>query len=338
MNPFRHYLRTIKAYFNKHIPMRNLYPITQPSFSGTIEVGQGHKLYAEESGNPKGIPVVFLHGGPGSGCRPDHRQFFDPDKYRVFLFDQRGAGRSTPKGDIENNTTWLLLEDLESIRKHFKVEKWVLFGGSWGATLALLYAEAHATRVLGCVLRGSFLARAADMSWFFGDGAQRLLPQSWERFSKEYAGHRKGLELAKHLYSGLLGTDQEETARVAKAWDTWSAAVVMFSMNSEPAGGMMGDLQTAISRARIEMHYAVNSYFIEENHILNHISQFPSVPTHIIHGGRDITCLPEAGWQLHKAIVGSTFEVLRTGGHLSGEKELTDALIRATDNLAQMLA
>ena len=146
------------------------------------------------------------------------------------------------------------------------------------------------------------------------------------------------MELAKHLYSGLLGTDQEETARVAKAWDTWSAAVVMFSMNSEPAGGMMGDLQTAISRARIEMHYAVNSYFIEENHILNHISQFPSVPTHIIHGGRDITCLPEAGWQLHKAIAGSTFEVLRTGGDLSGEKELTDGLIRATDNLAEMLA
>ena len=317
--------------------MRNLYPASQPSFSEVIDVGQGHKLYVEESGNSEGIPVVFLHGGPGSGCKPDHRQFFDPDKYRVFLFDQRGAGKSLPKGDIQNNTTRFLVEDVETIRKYFNLDKWVLFGGSWGSTLALLYAQANPSRILGCILRGSFLARAEDMSWFFGDGAQRLLPQAWEQFSEATAGNRKGFELAEHLHSGLFGSDKDVIARVAKAWDTWSAAVVMFSMNSEPGNSMMGDLQTSISRARIEMHYAVNRYFIEENQILDNISAFPCVPTHIIHGGRDITCLPEAGWLLHKAIPGSTFELIRTSGHLSGEKELTDALIRATDTLAVTL-
>lgn len=318
--------------------MRVLYPAREPTTVEHLELGGGHRVYVEVSGAEEGIPVVFLHGGPGSGCKADHRQFFDPKHYRVVLFDQRGSGRSTPYGGVENNTTQWLIDDMEAIRQHFDIDKWMLFGGSWGASLALAYAEAHPAQVSAMILRGSFLARRQDVDWFFGHGANRLLPQAWARFV-ETVGCHDVTDLAGYLHDAVFNGDSSTVERVARAWEAWSGAVVMFSIDqSGDGGGSGGSPDSAIAKARLELHYARNGYFIDENQLLSKAHQLPNVPTQIIHGARDITCPAESAWLLHQALPHSKLDVLRTAGHLSSERPMVDALVRASDAMVAELA
>lgn len=314
--------------------LRILFPASEPRRAGWLDVGDGHEIYFEESGSPDGIPVVFLHGGPGGGCKPSHRQFFDPARYRAVILDQRGAGRSRPFGETRDNTTRHLIGDLERLRQHLGIDAWVLFAGSWGVALGLAYGEQHPARVLGMVLRGSFLARATDWEWFLEAGAARMLPVAWARFMAE-TGHPASITT--HLHDCLFGQDEAVALAAARAWMAWSAEVVMYSFNkfeSEPEG----PAAQMLGKARIELHYAVNRYFLRDNQLLADAACLPRVPVHIVHGQRDLTCTPQASWLLQQAIPGAQLEILRTAGHLSGEPLVTDALLRAADRMAEQLS
>lgn len=314
--------------------MRTLYPASEPRRAQWLAVGDGHAVYVEEGGSPEGLPVVFLHGGPGGGCKPSHRQFFEP-RYRSFLIDQRGAGRSTPFGATDANTTQALIADLETLRQWAEVERWVLFGGSWGGALALAYAETHPERVLGMVLRGTFLARQRDLEWFMAAGAARLLPQAWHEFltATQDFGHD-----IPALHAAMFGPDLERARRAVQAWSRWSTSVVMYGFESapqEPASSDTGpDTEPdaeLFGKMRIELHYAHAQYFLRANQLLEDIGRVPRVPIHLIHGQRDITCAPEAAWAVHQALPWSTIEILRAAGHLSAEAAIQDALVRAAD-------
>ena len=316
--------------------MRELYPPCEPWSVEHLDVGQGHQLYIEQCGHRGGIPAVFLHGGPGSGCKADHRQFFNPARYHIVLLDQRGSGRSTPLGSVTDNTTSHLVEDLERIRAHCGIDAWVLFGGSWGSALAIAYAQAHPERVLGMVLRGSFLARQGDVDWFFRDGARRFLPAQWQTFTERVAAPDNG-ELIEHLHSGIFGANEAVANQFAQAWDAWSTAVVMFSFDQAPSDGA-SEAGRALVKARIELHYARHRYFLRENQLLAEAERLPRVPTTLVHGARDLTCTADAAWALHQAIPNSRLEILRSAGHLSSERPMVDALIRASDEMADALA
>ena len=319
--------------------MPSLYPLIPPNGQNTLDGGNGHRIYFEQAGDPKGIPVVFLHGGPGSGCKPSHRQFFDPKKYFSVLVDQRGAGKSTPYGGVDANTTQLLVQDLERIRAELGIDRWVLFGGSWGAALALYYAINHPERTSALVLRGTFLARRYDVDWFFEHGASRLLPREWDAFQQGM----EQLQLSGETISDCLyrctfaGNDQMRDA-VAGLWSRWSEAVVMYSFNNIPAQNETESTEAMRAKTRIEMHYAKNNYFMPEDYLLENISSIPKVPVKIIHGMRDITCTPDAGWAVHKKMPQSEFILLRDAGHLSGEQAMTQALVAAADEIARELA
>lgn len=316
--------------------MRELYPALQPAWSDWLAVGDGHEIHVERCGTPGTLPVVFLHGGPGGGCKPDHRQFFDPARYDIVLVDQRGAGRSRPLGGIAANTTQALIADLEKVREHLGIAAWVLFGGSWGVALALAYAQTCPARVLGLILRGSFLARRQDVAWFFGQGAQRLLPREWARFVARVALPDAAVAVD-HLHARVFDPDAARAADAAAAWSDWSSAVVMFALEQPASGGDTGG-EATLAKARIELHYAKHRYFLPDDALLGGAARLPRVPVHIVHGARDITCPAEAAWALHQAIAGSTLEILHTAGHLSHERPMIDALVRATDGLATVLA
>jgi len=309
--------------------MRALYPATNPTRSEMLDVGDGHEIYIEVGGKPDGVPVVFLHGGPGSGCKPGHRQFFDPDKYYSVLIDQRGAGKSTPFGGVDGNTTQALASDLERVREHLGIERWVVFGGSWGAALALYYAQTFPSRVLGMVLRGTFLARRRDVEWFFSAGANRLLPRGWHEF-EEVVG--KPANMIEHLYNAVFGEDRTWAEAVARAWARWSGEVVCYAIDNVGGEGEE-PMTTTMAKTRIEFHYAYHAYFIAENQLLDNVHRLPDVPVSIIHGQRDLTCTPDAAWALHRALPQSTLKILRTAGHLSGESLMTEALLDAADDM-----
>lgn len=313
--------------------MRALYPLVEARDSGWLDVGDGHQIHFEDAGPHDGLPVVFLHGGPGSGCKPSHRQFFDPARYRSVLFDQRGCGLSRPFGCCEANTTRHLVADIERLREHLGIPAWVVFAGSWGVALGLAYAERHPERVLGMVLRGSFLARPVDLSWFLADGAARMLPRAWAEFNAALGTPQS---LVDEMHRRVFGVDHALALEAARAWGRWSTEVVTFSMeqgDSEPEP----PAEVLIGKTRLEIHYARHRYFLQPDELLVNASALPRVPVTIIHGQRDLTCTPEAGWALHRAVPGSTLEILRTAGHLSGEPLMTDALVRAADTMLREL-
>ena len=316
--------------------LRTLYPVISAFRETHIDVSAGHRIYLEESGHPDGLPVLFLHGGPGSGCEAQHRCYFDPNVYRIVLFDQRGSGRSTPVASLEQNDTSALLEDIEHIRRALGVEKWLLYGGSWGATLALLYAESCPRQVSGMILRGTFLARAADLHWFFGGGTRGIFPDRWQAFLDFFASDLQDdpAAMADTLYRALCQASPEHQQAAARAWAEWAGAVVVGPQYTVD----MSELPRQVLAARIEMHYAVHRYFIEENQILQGLSRLPEVPVHLIHGRADLTCLPESSWTLHRALPGSVLEFVDGAGHLAGEPRMIDALVRATDAMALRLS
>lgn len=313
--------------------MRTPYPLIPARTRDWLEVGDGHRLCYEDAGPLDGLPVVFLHGGPGSGCKPSHRTFFEPTRYRSVLFDQRGAGLSTPFAGCDQNTTRHLVADIECLREHLGIAAWVVFAGSWGVALALAYAQAHPARVLGMVLRGSFLARQRDLDWFLGDGAARLLPRAWAELN---AALDHPDCIVSEVHRRVFGTDDAEALAAARAWGRWSGEVVSYSLergdgDPEPPAAQL------IGKTRLEMHYARHRYFLEPDELLARAPLLPRVPTAIVHGQRDLTCAPEASWALHQAIPGSTLEILRTAGHLSGEPLMTDALLREADRMLERL-
>ncbi len=315
--------------------MKTLYAEVEAFASDSINTDSGHCVYYEQAGNPDGIPVVFLHGGPGSGCNENHRRYFDPAKYRVILLDQRGCNRSTPNGHVEDNSTQDLLADIDAIRQTLAIDRWLLFGGSWGATLALLYAEAHPANVTGMILRGSFLARQQDFDWFAGNGVNRIMPDYWNEFISGFEV-TNSKQLIEELHRRVFSDDKDIQQAAARAWSLWAGRVVTNCFDSEYALEI-DKPEKLVNQVRIEMHFARHRYFIDENQILENIHLLPNVPVKIIHGRQDLTCLPESSWLLHNAIKGSTLTMLKNTGHLAGESAMIDALIDATDMMANIL-
>jgi proline iminopeptidase len=315
---------------------RELFASIEPADSLHLKVSFGHEIYVERCGNPNGLPIVFLHGGPGGGCKVDHRRYFDPAIYNIILVDQRGSGRSRPYGEVEGNTTQLLIEDLETIRCYFHLEKWSLFAGSWGVALALAYGQMYPSRVSGMVLRGTFLGRDDNVEWFFGNGANRFLPEEWSEFVREMDfGITKPIR--DQLYDKIFSKNNKLVEKTARAWEKWSGAVVMFSLKSAGVGISNNASESAIAKARIEFHYAKNHYFLSPNQLLLNASSIPDIPIYIVHGSRDLTCLPENAWSLHKSLPSSSIEFLHNAGHLGSEQDMIDALVRATESLSNDL-
>lgn len=316
--------------------MRSLYPKIKPQHS-YAHVVDGHQIYFEESGNIKGIPVVFLHGGPGSGSSENHRRYFDPVKYRIINFDQRGCNRSIPNGLTENNTSQHLIADIESIREQLNIDTWVIFGGSWGATLGLLYAQAFPEKVCGMILRGSFLARKRDLDWFIYDGASRIFPDYWQNFI-EIIPQEEREDLVNAYHKRVHGKNEKEKKEAAIAWSTWAGRIVTYLISGiNPDNYKLENIERTVSEVLIETHYAKHRYFIAENQILDDIAKLPEVPIHIIHGRRDLTCTLESSWVLDQAIPGSKLVIVKEGGHLAGETAMVDALVSATDLVAEQL-
>jgi len=314
--------------------MRLLYPEIECNQKFTLSVAN-HIVYYEESGNPEGIPVIFLHGGPGSGSNENHRRYFDPKNYRIIIFDQRGCNRSSPQGSVENNTTQDLLQDIEQIRRELNINKWMVFGGSWGATLGLLYAENYPDRVSGMILRGTFLACQQDLKWFAQEGVNAIFPDYWQDFIRVIPENERN-DLVSAFHQRLFGNDEKVKQDCARAWSKWAGKVVTYSLdevdNEEEA------IETIVHEVSIETHYAKNSYFIKENQVLNNINKLPDVPLSIIHGRRDLTCTFNSSWNLHQALPNSELVVVANAGHLAGEPEMVDALVTATDKMVNLLA
>jgi len=315
--------------------MKELYPPIKPYAVHNLDVGGGHSVYVEECGNPEGIPVVFLHGGPGGGCKIYQRSFFHPEKYRAILLDQRGAGRSQPYGRLEENTTAHLLADMEAIRLQLGVDRWLLFGGSWGATLALLYAQAHPGRVSGMVLRGSFLARQKDLDWYLKEGANRIYPESWAELLDSLHGEEQG-DVIDAMQRILHGPDELAQRRVAKAWMVWGGRVALGEEYApcDPEGHVPAHV---LQQARIELHYGSNRYFIEENQVLRDCHLIPEMPVILIHGRRDLVCPVESAFTLSKAVPFAQLRILPEAGHVASGAEMSAALVEAADEMAERL-
>jgi proline iminopeptidase len=313
--------------------MSPLYPEISPFHSFFLEAGGIHQVYVEQSGNPAGIPAIFLHGGPCSGTKPDHRRFFDPERYHIILMDQRGCGQSQPFGELQDNSTQDLLEDMERIRRQLRIEQWLLFGGSWGGTLALLYAQSHPERVLAMILRGVFLARQADMDWFLGNGVNRIYPQRWQDFLDSIPATSEA-NLLPSLCDAIFGEDDDAARRAARQWQAWGGQVALgndYIDSTEPV------TDQALKQVRMEVHYARHGYFIAENQVLENCPILREIPAIIIHGQNDLTCPLEAGWRLHLALPQASYTVLPNAGHIARGEEMIDALVSATDEMARIL-
>jgi len=309
--------------------MSVLYPPIAPFKSFHLEVTQGHSIYVEQSGHVNGIPVIFLHGGPCSGTRSSHRQFFNPDFFHIILFDQRGCGQSLPFGKIQGNTTANLITDLEAIREHLSIDAWVLFGGSWGAALALLYAQQFKERVRALVLRGVFLARRQDMDWFIKAGANKIYPELFEDLVSTLPKHAVK-ERVESLYQTVFGADEKAAIKAAKAWEAWGSQLALGAdYNGEEDSG---DAEKLVAQVKMELHYAKNHYFIEDNQILNQCGTLTDIPAVIIHGRQDLVCPLEAGWSLAQALPQADFNVLPTAGHIAQGEAMVDALVTAMDD------
>lgn len=316
--------------------MRGFYPEIQPYVRHTLAVDDPHQLYIEESGNPQGIPVVFLHGGPGAGCEPFQRRFFDPHRYRIVLFDQRGCGKSTPHAELAGNTTQALVADIERIREHLGIDQWLVFGGSWGSTLGLAYAQTHPQRVRGLVLRGIFLCRPRDIHWFYQDGASFIFPDYWQDYLAPIAPDERN-HLVAAYYARLTGADEVTRMAAAKAWSLWEGRTATL-LPRQSVIDHFGNPFTALSLARIECHYFMHDSFLQPNQLLDQASHLADIPGVIVHGRYDVVCPVEQAFALHAVWPQARLEVVADAGHSATEPGIVDALVRATDEFAERLA
>lgn len=314
--------------------MITLYPNIEPYATHQIKVGQEHILMVEECGNPDGIPIIFLHGGPGSYCKPYHRCFFNPSIYRIVLFDQRGAGRSSPTGSLQDNTTWDLLTDMETIRKQLLIKNWIIFGGSWGATLGLLYAQQYPDQVLGLILRGTFLARERDIHWFYAEGGvNRFFPKQWQAFTRFLPKEEHWDNPLAIYYEYLTSKNTTVAHTAALAWATWGGCVVSCGMYAP----LTESSEKLLNETRIECHYVFNHFFLEEYQLLRNIDKVADIPAILIHGQRDLVCPLESSYLLEQNWPAAQLKVVPTGGHLAADSEMLSALVEATDEMAKWL-
>ncbi|QFT74815.1 prolyl aminopeptidase [Ruegeria sp. THAF33] len=312
-----------------------LYPPIDPFDQRMVDMGDGHRIYVEQCGNSDGIPVVILHGGPGGGCSPAMRRYFDPQAYRVILFDQRGCGRSRPTASVEDNTTWHLVADIERLRKLFEIEEWIAFGGSWGATLALIYAQTHPDRVSRLVLRGVFLATQVELDWFYGGGAGRFWPEQWQKFTSLLPEVELDDTIAaynKRLFSG----DRATEILYARAWSHWENALASIHTN-----GSVGESPGEYARtfARLENHYFSNKAFLEtDGQILDQMDRIAHIPGHIVQGRYDMICPPQAAWSLAERWPNAELKMVRQAGHALSEPGISAELVRIMDRVAEGVA
>ncbi len=316
--------------------MLTLYPNIKPYVERSLAVEPPHVLHVEECGNPRGLPVLFVHGGPGAGCEAYHRRFFDPDVYRIILFDQRGAGRSVPHAELEGNNTQALVSDMERIREHLGIGRWVLFGGSWGSTLALVYAQTYPERVLGLILRGIFLCRPREIQWFYQDGANRLFPDYWREFAHPIPEAERG-DMLRAYHRLLTGADEIERLTAAKAWSVWEGRTLTLIENRSVVEHF-GNPHHALSLARIECHYFMNNSFLKENQILRDAHRLRDIPGVMVHGRYDVVCPLESAWELHQSWPQAEFKIIPGAGHAASEPSIVDALVCATRDMARRLA
>jgi proline iminopeptidase len=315
---------------------RSLYPSVDPRRTGRLAVGGNHELYWEESGHPDGLPVVALHGGPGGGSSPEMRRFFDPRRYRIILFDQRGCGRSTPHSELKDNTTWDLVADIEALRTHLGVKKWLVFGGSWGSTLALAYAALHKKHVLGLLLRGVFLLKESEIKWFYQDGASNIYPDAFERYVAPIPPAERN-DLLKAFYKRLTGKNAAVRAEAAAAWARWEGETLSIQgPKQRPPRFDEADFLDAF--ARIECHYFHNKGFFEsDGWLLDQAAKFGDLPGVIVHGRYDVVTPLSSAWALQKAWPKSQLRIVPDAGHSSLEPGIVSELVKASDMLAEKL-
>ncbi len=314
-----------------------LYPDIKPYRTRFLKVSPPHRIYVEESGNPAGIPVLFVHGGPGGGCTQSHRSFFDPQKYRIILFDQRGAGRSTPHAELMNNDTQSLLDDIEIIRKDMDIERFVMFGGSWGSTLALLYAQKYPQHVMGLILRGIFLCRKQEFKWLYKKGGASLIfPDYWEDFIQPIPEDERD-DLIGAYYKRLTSKNELGRMAAAKAWSLWEARCSTLKPSSSSVE-FFSQPHVALAMARIETHYFFNEGFLKKNQIMRDADKLNGIPGTIVHGRYDMVCTVDNAVELHKVWHDSTLNIIRDAGHSANEPSTVDALIRATRDMASRFA
>ena len=315
--------------------MSELYPPIHENRHFYLKVDDVHEIYVEECGNQEGVPILFLHGGPGTGCELYHRQLFDPEKYRIILFDQRGCGRSHPHASLESNTTQDLIEDIEKIRKDLNIEQWVIAGGSWGSTLALVYSQSHPKNVLGLILRGIFLSTPKELYWLYQEGASQFFPEYWEDFLQPIPlAERDNMLLAYH--KRLTGDNEIARMGAAKAWSLWEARTASL----QPKASLLdhfSDPRNALSIARIEAHYFINKSFLSEDQLLKNMAKIKDIPGYIIHGRYDMICTIKQAFDLHNAWPNSELFVVQSAGHSAGEFGISKALIKASNDMLRTL-
>lgn len=307
-----------------------MYPEFEPNRQFRLKVSDIHELYVEESGNPAGIPVVVLHGGPGGGLSPDYRRMFNPERYRIVMFDQRGAGQSTPHAGLEENTTWDLVADMETIREYLDVDRWLVFGGSWGSTLSLAYAETHPERVSGLILRGIFLCRPEEIRWFYQEGCSWIFPDFWEQYIAPIPPDERH-DMLSAYYKRLTSDDEQTRLEAARAWSGWEGSTCRLVPDPDTIDDFE-ETAKALAMARIECHYFVNNcFFKKDNQLLSDAGRIRHVPTWIVHGRYDVICPAKNAWQLHQALPDSRLCIVPDSGHAYNEPGILKALVAATD-------
>ncbi len=313
--------------------MKKLYPPIEPYKESSLKVSDLHTIHFEESGNPQGKPIVLLHGGPGGGCPPFYRQYFNPEKWRLIMFDQRGCGQSTPHAELRENTTWDLVSDIEKLRAHLNIEKWVVFGGSWGSALALAYSQTHPCQCAGLILRGIFMLRQKELQWFYQEGASYIFPDAWEEYLKPIPFDERD-DLLTAYYKRLTSPDMNTRLQAARAWSIWEASTSRLFPDTE-LKAKFGESVFAEAFARIECHYFINKGFFEtDDRLLANVHRIRHIPTVIVQGRYDVVCPMISAWELHRAWPEAEFIVVPDAGHSMTEPGILSALIEATDNFA----
>jgi proline iminopeptidase len=313
---------------------RHLYPAIEPYRTGHLDTGDGHQVYWELCGNPRGKPTVFLHGGPGAGCSPEHRRLFDPERYHILLFDQRGCGRSKPHASLDNNTTWHLVADIERLREMVGAERWQVFGGSWGSTLALAYAEKYPERVSELIVRGIFTLRREELAWFYQEGASWLFPDKWEEFVAPIPPAERG-DLMAAYHRRLTGDDRAVQLEAAKAWSKWEGGTITLLPTTDFTQLYTTD-EFALAMGRIENHYFVHRGWMDEGQLIRDAGRLSGIPGVIVQGRYDVCTPPRSAWDLHRAWPEAEFHLVPDAGHAFNEPGILDRLVRATDQFAAM--
>ena len=315
--------------------MTHLYPEIDPYNQFNLKVSNLHTIHIEESGNPNGKPVIFLHGGPGGGIEPIYRQYFDPEKWRIIIFDQRGCGKSTPHAELAENTTWELVDDIEKIREYLGIEKWVVFGGSWGSTLSLSYAITHPERCKALVLRGIFMIRNKEIDWFYQEGASNIYPDAWEQYVKPIPEDERH-DMVAAYYKRLTSKDESVRLEAAKAWSIWEASTSKL-IQSDDYLHQFEDAKVAEAFARIECHYFTHGgFFKSENWLLENVDKIRHIPTVIVQGRYDVVCPMVSAWELHRAFPEADFKIVQDAGHSMTEKGIAAKLVEYTDKFVDL--